>query len=493
MILTFDDVDLIEQISIKNSRVNFLEFRKYVSLLPDFMYNWFVIDLCRHLQQFYIDFITGKRPKLIISTPPQHGKSAAITDFIAWMIGKCSETDTGVGKKLEIILAAFSDRLSTRHNKNLQKVLENKQYQLIFPKVHIPTGADRIHVRTSHLVEFPGIRTSFRNTTVDGSITGETCDFGIIDDPFKNRKKANNPDHRNDIWNWYHDDFDTRLSEYAGLIITNTRWHIDDLTGKLIKFNNKKIKVLNYKAIAEEDEPNRKQGEALFPKLKSIHVLSEKKESYLKKKNGLESWESLYQGNPVVSGGNLFKIKDFNWWVDLPQIKYKFIVADTAQKVSNTNDFTDFQCWGYGIDNNIYLLDHLHKRMTGPELSREAKLFYIKHNTKRIEYDDATLRKFWIEDASSGIWLIQELKEKQLNIGHIGRRGTKLVRAPEAIPYIECGRVFLNRNIKDIDVIETEATQFPSGKHDDAIDNLMNAVEVAFMIDCDSFSLDDLM
>jgi predicted phage terminase large subunit-like protein len=162
-------------------------------------------------------------------------------------------------------------------------------------------------------------------------------------------------------------------------------------------------------------------------------------------------------------------------------LKWKFIVADTAQKKNNWNDPTDFQAWGYGIDGNIYLLDHLRKRMEAPELRKQAKIFYTKHDTPSVEADDPVLRGMWIEDKSSGIGLIQELKKDRLKIKAIPRSIDKIERAMDAAPYIEAGRVFLNESIRDISFITDEATVFPNGVHDDAIDTTMNAIEVAFI------------
>lgn len=472
--LTLADIDLLEQWWIKKSRNNFLIFRQFLNE-PNFKTNWFVDDLCRQLQNFYIDFINGQRPILILSTPPQHGKSIAVIDFIAWIIGRCSEIKKGIGYSLKVILTAFSDQLSTKSNRYLQRIFESTKYKLIFPKVILPSFADRSHIRTSNLIEFIGAGSSFRNTTIGGAVTGESLDLGIIDDPIKGRAKANSQAHRDFIWDHITDDFLTRFSEYAGLLMALTSWHIDDPAHRL----SKKIietKWIKYKAFAEEPETYRNTGEVLFPNHKSEVFLLKRKEAMKP-----ENWSALYQQNAVIKDGNQFKISYFKWWTNLPQILYKFIVADTAQKTGEKNDFTDFQLWGYGIDGNIYLLDHLHKKLTAPELRREAVRFWKKHDTKRDNPKDPMLRRFWIEDKSSGIGLIQELKEKKLRVGFIPRSTDKEFRSQDVIPIIESGKVFLNKDIKDIDVITTEAVQFPNGIFDDSIDNLMNAIEVTYI------------
>ena len=472
--MTPEDIDSLEAWWIDKSRVNFLAFRQFINA-GNFKCNWFVEDLSRQLQRFYIDFRAGKRPILIISTPPQHGKSAAVVDFIAWILGKCSEIKEGIGSNLKIILTAFSVLLSTRANRFLQRILESEKYQKIFPKVELPAPRDRAHKRDSELIEFVQDSSSFRNTTIGGAVTGESLDLGVIDDPIKGRQKANSASHREFVWDHLTDDFFTRFSEHAALLITLTPWHIDDPAHRLAA-KESEAKWIRFKAIAEEDEKNRKQGEALFPGHKSRTYLLKRKKTMRP-----ENWSALYQQNAVIQGGNQFKLEHFKWWTTLPQIKYKFIVADTAQKKGVKNDFTDFQLWGHGIDDNIYLLDHVHKKMEAPELRRRAKKFWDRHNTPRIESTDPTLRKFYIEDKSSGTGLLQELKYKKVRLGDMQRSTDKEFRADDVIPFIEEGRVYLNKDVPDVDVITTEAVQFPNGIHDDSIDNLMNAVEVTYI------------
>ena len=114
--------------------------------------------------------------------------------------------------------------------------------------------------------EFPG---SFRNTTVIGAVTGLQLDLGVIDDPVKGRHEVSSRAIRNRTWEWFTDDFLSRFAADAGLLVIMTRWHIDDLLGRALeKFPD--FQVLRYPAIAEDDEPHRKKGEALFPQFKPL-------------------------------------------------------------------------------------------------------------------------------------------------------------------------------------------------------------------------------
>ena len=456
MKLSPSDVDLIEQWWITKSRTSFYHYRQFINY-PKFKKGWFPQDLSENLQKFYDDMVAGLRPVLIIQAPPQHGKSVAVIEFLSWFLGKHPE--------YRIIYSAFSKFLSEKANKALQRIFDSRKFKLIFPDFKIgKQGAIGGLTRNKSILE-----TSddgyFRNTTVAGSVTGESLDLGIIDDPIKGRAAANSTTVRKTAWNWLTDDFMTRFSEYAGLLMITTRWHIADPAGKLIDQNDDGIECLKYEAINA-------QGEAIFPELKSLEFLNKRKKNMLP-----SNWQSLYQQNPVVDGGNIIKSEWWRWGDVLPKIKYRFITADTAQKKNNWNDFSVFQCWGMDWNNCIHLLDQYRKRLTSPELRLQAKEFYDRHNGIKNE----PLRGMWIEDKSSGSGLIQELELKKMKINAVQRSIDKIERANDVGPEIKSGKVFLYEWVPDIDVIVDEAAACPNGVNDDAWDCTMTAIEITYL------------
>jgi len=476
------DVDIIEKGWVQESRINFLAYRIFMHNKM-FKHGWFIDDLCLQLQQFYSDLINNKRPILLIQTPPQHGKSFTISDFIAWIIGKMTS--------IRIIYASYSDTLGIRCNTFVQRSFDSAKYKKIFPNLNISnqnivTQSNKAR-RNSKLIEtWEGNEPTdlsesgfFRNTTVAGSITGESLDLGIIDDAVKGREQANSITWSEKVWEWFTDDFLTRFSEKAGMIIITTRWTTHDIIArfnKIVSNFDGKVTSVNYPAIATDDEKHRQAGDPLFPELKSLSFLKSKKAIMAQ-----SSWESLYQGNPTVTGGNLIKDDWWAWWKILPKIQYKFITADTAQKDKKQNDWTVFQCWGMGIDNRIYLLDKLREKFHAPALRREAEIFYKKHDTARINPDDPILRKMYIEDKSSGTGLIQELKLKRLKIEEVPRITDKVLRAEDVAPYIEAGQVVLNLDVPGVGNLTKEGREFPNGEFDDDFDCLMTAVEISFI------------
>jgi len=453
--LTLSDVELIEQYLEVKARNDFFTFRRLIS--PTYKVGWFYKDITAILQQYYNDLIAGKRPKLIILAPPQHGKTEAITDFICWLVGKHPE--------LKTFYASFSERLGVRANLKVQRVLTRKRYKKIFKtRISEKRQIDGKYLRNKEVLEFIDETGYFRNTTVQGSITGETIDLGVIDDPIKGREAANSTTTREKTWDWFTDDFFTRFSEDAGLLVILTRWHTDDPAGRMIESFGDDIEVVKYKAIATEDEEYRKEGEALFPEVKSITFLNERKKTM-----SAANFVSLYQQSPTIQDGEMFKYDWFKWWEAEPVIKEKSIFVDTAQKKGQRNDYTVAQLWGFdGL--NIYLLDMLRIKENAPQAQRAIEMFYHKHN-------DNKFKKMYIEDKSSGSTMIQVFRGKKMLVEAIQRNKDKEERASIFSGYIEMGRVYLNSKINQIDKLIDEAISFPNASHDDTLDPMMDAIE----------------
>lgn len=460
---TIDDVALLEQLAAHEARNDFWAFRQFMN--PKLVTGWFPRELARSLQSFYDDYIAGNKPKLLLSTPPQHGKSSAIIDFAAWLAGQNPDN--------RIIFASFSERLGVRANLALQRIMDSKKYRLVFPGTTLAAAKTNTALRNRDILSFVGHDGFFRNTTTGGAITGESLDIGIIDDPVKGREEANSATVRDKLWDWFLDDFMTRFSEDAGLLVIGTRWHLDDPIGRMIE-TMKGVKVIRYPAIAEHAEPFRKQGEALFPELKSLDFLLERKAAMPS-----SSWEALYQQNPVAIGGNVIKTTWFQYYTMLPRLQYRIITADTAMKTKEANDYSVLQCWGRAVDGRVYLIDQVRGKFEAPELERRVIAFWNKHKAESTD-ERGALRALKIEDKASGTGLIQSIK-RQGGIPIIGLKADKdkFTRVMDILPAIEAGLVVLPSQapwLSDL-LAELEAFSADGGhQHDDQVDALCYAV-----------------
>jgi len=282
---------LLPLLQREEAKICFWALRRYTR--PGMKVGWWQYEVANELQRFYYRLKKGERPKLVLMAPPQHGKTEQVTDSIAWVAGKEPE--------LKTIFASYSDELGADANKALQRIMTSERYVSIFGVRLGESGS--CWVRNSNTLEYPNYAGSFYNTTVGGQITGKGLDLGIVDDPVKGRAEATSKTARDKVWHWFTDDFFTRFSDSAGLIMIMTRWHLDDPVGRFIE-RFPETKVLRYAAIAEADEKHRLKGEALFPEHKSLPFLLERKRAMSQ-----ASWESEYQQNPIISGGGVIPIE----------------------------------------------------------------------------------------------------------------------------------------------------------------------------------------
>lgn len=473
------DLNLIENMYILKARSDFYYFRMYMH--PNLIKGWYQTDLCDHLMQWYQDYKDGKAPRLIINTPPQHGKSTTIGDFIAWLLGK----ENGItADTCKVIYTSYSERLAIRANLALQRITSTSKYKKVFPNLILPDKGNRERERSRTFLEFKDTESSFRNTTIQGSITGESLDVGIIDDPIKSRKEANSITTREATWEWLTDDFLTRFSKKGALIAIATRWHVDDPIGRLIDADPT-IKVVKYKAIAEQDEKYRKKGEPLFKQHKDLKFL-EKVRSVL----ASESWFSLYQQEPIVQGGNLIKVNYFKRYKQLPRLEYIRFFVDCASKIKEENDYTAIGVYGLGLDGHLYIIEIKRFKLEFTPMLFSIVDLWNKYKNFVIDGYNIPLRNMTIEDKSSGIQLIQELKLKYvIPIQSIQRQTDKYTRFLNVQGYIENGYIHLPAEAQWCDDFINECSQF-TGKgdtHDDQVDTLIDACD--FILNSNNNSL----
>jgi len=305
--LTLRDIENLVNIAALESRESFWSFRQFMN--PKMIPGWWQMEVAVELQRFWEDFIAGKRPKVLLQSPPQHGKSTAVIDFLAWAIGQSFL----IGREdLKIIFASFSDRLGIRANLRLQRILNNPNYWKSFGRL-LGGSFQRQNSDIIQFIQRPNATDHgyFRNTTIAGQVTGEGLDLGIIDDPIKGRAEASSQVTRDKTWHWLTDDFMTRFSDQAGMLMIMTRWHVDDPAGRLIE-QYPGVKVLRYTALAERDERHfdlklkrftRHKGEPLFAELKSVEFLEAQRQTMT-----LAGWESVYQQSPIIVGGDMFPV-----------------------------------------------------------------------------------------------------------------------------------------------------------------------------------------
>jgi len=303
---------------------------------------------------------------------------------------------------------------------------------------------------------------------VNGPITGKGADIGIIDDPVKNDQEAMGVTYQERTYEWYKSTFRTRLQRDGAIILIMTRWHENDLAGKLLaaqEEEGEKWEVVRLPAIAEEDDPlGREIGQPLCPDLFSKDALES-----IKKAVGSYWWASLYQQRPSPAEGGIFKR---NWWQYYRRVPDRFdeIIQswDMTFKDTKTADFVVGQVWGRkGADK--YLLDQVRDRMDFPATIQAVRTLSAKWPQARVKL---------VEDKANGPAVIATLKREISGLIPVEPQGGKVVRAWAASSEIEAGNVYIPEPAIAPwvhDFIE-ECSAFPNGAHDDQVDSMTQAL-----------------
>ena len=476
------NLDFLESLS-ENSLSNELARRNLIDFTletkPDFVIGWFNKIIAQELQQFYQNVVDGKQPRLMIFAPPRSGKSELFSRrFPAWVFGKNPD--------LQIIASSYSADLASRMNRDVQRIMDDEKYHDIFPKSSLNnkriTTISGQALRNSEIFEILGHKGAYRSAGVGGGITGMGADIAIIDDPVKDAKEANSQTVRDSIWDWYTTTLYTRLSPKSGILLGMTRWHEDDLAGRLLQEmanGGDQWRVISFPAIAEQDELFRKIGEPLHPERFDLERLNN-----IKRAVGSHTWNALYQQRPTSKGGGIIKGCWFGRFSIPPIIKHKFIYADTALKTKEHNDYSVFLVAGKGLDGKVYLLDLIRGKWEAPELERRFRDFWVKH---KAQSQHGELIKAMVEDKASGTGLIQKIRQDSLiPIKPVQVESDKYTRVLSVQGYIESGYVCLPENaywVADfIEECET-FTATDSHKHDDQVDTLTMALRDLLLLD----------
>ncbi|GAB3927879.1 terminase large subunit [Larkinella terrae] len=260
---------------------------------------WFHLLIADKMQKVYEREIK----KLMLFVPPQHGKSEISTrSFPAWVMGKNPET--------QLVVCSYSADLASSFNRDIQVRMDSEKYLALFPGTrlnasNLVTTARGGSIRNSAVFGIVGHEGLVRTVGVGGGITGKPVDVGIIDDPIKGRQEAQSLTTRDYVWNWYVNDFETRLHNNSVQVLIMTRWHQDDPAGRALERDGYWSEdnpfgwhVITFPALRTGDINNfdpRPIGAALWPEKHSQAKIEK-----VQKDNPI-TFNSLYQQDPKPS------------------------------------------------------------------------------------------------------------------------------------------------------------------------------------------------
>lgn len=378
----------------------------------------------------------------MIFMPPRHGKSElASRRFPAWYLAR------NPGK--QIIASSYNSDLAGDFGREVRNIVAGDEYARLFPDTALAQdskAANRWHTDKGGMYVAAGVGTA---------ITGRGADIALIDDPFKDRMEADSEITRQRVWDWYTSTLYTRLMPGGAIVLINTRWHDDDLSGRLLaqmEEGGEKWEVLSLPALNE--------GEALWPKWYPVETLKQIEQSI-----GRRDWNALYQQNPIPDDGDFFKSEWFQWYEEIPKHLRIYGASDYAV-TDGGGDWTEHGVFGVDADDNLYVLDWWRGQTTADQWIETQLDLVAKWKPVVWVGESGPIRRA-VEP-----FLIKRIRERKdyVRLEWLASIADKPSRARAIQARMAMGKVFFPRKMPWMDEIKRQMLRFPAGVHDDAVD-----------------------
>jgi predicted phage terminase large subunit-like protein len=419
--------------------------------------------------------VRGEIRRLMIFMPPRHGKSELVSRRLpAYFLGCFPDSN--------VIACSYTDDLAGRMNRDCQRIIDSSAYRELFPGVSLAEPGARAgrSIRRDDLFEIVGRRGSYRSAGVGGGITGMGFDLGIIDDPFKNFEEAHSQRIRDKVDEWYTTTFWTRQAPQARILLTMTRWHHDDLAGRLLQRMTKDAdadqwEVVRLPAIADKNlhpDDDRAEGEALWPDRYGEKFMTSARAQ------GAYFFAGMYQQSPMPEGGAHFKEIWFeqrfedggsHWLLGGRRFSKSdcqvYVTCDPAASEKHWADHTAIGVWAISPENDLLLLEVIRGRFgvdgIVPELLNTCRRW----------------APGWVSVEANGfqVAIVKEARKTRgmppiRELSHEGKG--KLVRATQAIHLCRSGKLWLPASAPWVKEFIDEHIKFTglNDREDDQVD-----------------------
>ena len=428
----------------EKASVKFLDFCRYV--WPEML----VGEHHRIIAEALDRVIAGKCKRLMIAMPPRHGKSQMGSYlFPAYLMGR--------DPRSKLIVASHTAELAQRFGRMIRNLMEEEKYKELFPNMLLSVdskAAGRWNTQQGGEAFFIG---------KGGAMTGRGGDVIILDDILDEQDAMSDTAMEN-TWEWYTSGPRQRLQPNGSIVVINTRWKTDDLSGRLLKMHGQvrsdQWELLEFPAILPS-------GGSLWPGFWPIEELEKVKMAI-----GLKKWNAQWQQQPTNDDGAVLKR---NWWKrwkhdEPPECSYVIQTYDTAYSKKETADYSVISTWGVFVPSadsgpNLILLSVKRGRWDFPELKRVAKDEYRYWNPDNV----------LIEAKATGTPLQQELRKMGIPVTMYSPGGRKsgqdkISRANAVAPILESGMIWYPEQQDWAEEMVEECAAFPNGSHDDQVD-----------------------
>lgn len=444
------------------ARRHFRDFNRYI--YEGYIENWHTDLICDALERV----LSGQIRFLMIEAPPRHSKSIHVSQlFPAYAMGRNKDED--------VIVSSYSGDLAIDQGRETRNIVDSGPYQHVFDTRLAEDSKAKGKWSTNG-------KGAYNAAGVGGSITGHGAKYFIVDDPFKDRKEADSQLIREERWKWLRSVARTRLTPDGAMIIMHTRWHDDDIIGRMtareewvdyfdfLKGARAKWVRLTLKAVAEEDEPFRKKGEPLWPARYPLAELMD-----IKGTLGPYEWSALYQQSPVDDESREFKRE---WWQyrTIEEVAAmdtrKFASIDTALTTKSKSDFT-------GVTRNyVNRQNQWHLRSTRYKIDSKGIIDLV------FKLHDEGMEVVGIEEGAFMHAVKPFLDDEMKKRGKFPRviplkhnSTMKETRIRGLVPFYANKRIF--HITGECDDLEAEQLAFPKGAHDDCVDSAAYQLQLA--------------
>lgn len=389
----------------------------------------------------------GEIKRLAVFMPPRHGKSNLVSEiFPAWYMGR--------NPNHQVMFTTYGQDLADGFGRKVRNAVADPKHLVSFPGSKLSEdsqSAKRFNTEAGGVYYAVG---------AGGAVTGRGADLLIIDDPLKSREEADSKLIRDKLWDWYASTAYTRLMPGGAVVLVQTRWHMDDLAGRIL-LGHENWEVINLPAIAEGfDALGRKPGEALWPDQYDVEALAN-----IKATIGEREFTALYQQRPSPIEGALFR-RDWIGRQVVPRSGTRIAMGvDLALSTKTSADYTACVVMARDEFGKLYVLDAVRERVDFPNALRLIRNMAEKWKPNSIA----------IEQVAYQAVVVQELlRQTTLPIRGVTPDKDKLTRAqPLALRY-EQGLV---HHAQLPSWFEDELLAFPQSQHDDAVDALVYAYQ----------------
>lgn len=432
-----------------------------------------LIEFCKHIQPDYkvgkhhrilantlMAIAEGKKDRVCVNIPPRHGKSQLVSIYFpAWFIGKYPDK--------KVLMVSHTADLAVDFGRKVRNIIDSDAYREVFPTASLAADSKSAGRWNTN------VGGEYYACGVGSALAGRGADLLLVDDPHNEQDILNgNFEVFDKAYDWFTYGARTRLMPGGRVAIIQTRWHLNDLTGRVTKDMAQndgadQYEVIEFPALFESNDGSQR---ALWPEFYDVPALLRTKATM-----PLFQWNAQFQQNPTAEEASVIKREWWREWTkeDPPKCEYIIMSLDAAAESHNRADFTALTTWGVWFNeeddcHNIILLNAIKKRLEFPELKKLAVEEY-----KFWEPDS-----FIVEKKSSGTPLYQEMRRMGLPVAeytpHRGS-GDKLARLNSVVDIVKSSLCWVPQTRWAEEVVE-EIAGFPFMPNDDLVDSTVMAL-----------------